>query len=68
MRVVFNREERFPIPDRPAVTVRYRAGCAYTVKRAWGAAMVASGACVEVPPEPRDAAPARRGRHATRRG
>lgn len=70
MRVVFSRDERFAPPERPAITVRYRAGCGYTVKRAWGAAMVAAGACVEVIPPPRPVAgqsPIVRARHARRR-
>lgn len=53
MRVRMLKTERFTPPEQRAITVKYLDGVEYTVKTAWGAAMVASGAAVEVKAPPR---------------
>jgi hypothetical protein len=49
MRVKFIRDRNWTPPERRMITVAYKAGMELTVKRAWGAQMVADGDAVRVP-------------------
>jgi hypothetical protein len=54
VRVRILRDRRFAPPEyRGRVSVHYTAGLELTVKRAWGAALVAAGDALELEPPPR---------------
>lgn len=53
MRVMFTKTRNWTPPEERRITVKYRAGQEYTVKRDWGEAMVAEGYAVEVDPPKR---------------
>lgn len=55
MRVKFRRERNWTPPEERRITVKYRAGQEYTVKRDWGIALVAAGDAEEVDAPGRDA-------------
>jgi len=50
MRVRILRERRFVPPENRRITVHYLEGLELTVKRAWGAALVAAGDALELEP------------------
>jgi hypothetical protein len=52
MRIRMIRTRLFRVPTNRNVSFLYKADCRYTVKRAWGEAMIADGDAVEleVPP------------------
>lgn len=50
MRLRMTKDRDFTPPDERRVTVAYTAEGEYTVKRAWGEAMVESGDAVEIDP------------------
>lgn len=60
MRVLFSRDRDFTPPEDRRMTVAYKGDREYTVKRAWGEAMVAAGDCVEVSAPPREGEPGSR--------
>lgn len=57
MRIVMLRTRNFTPPEDRRISIKYREGCGYTVRRAWGAAMVADGDAREVRPPRRPAPP-----------
>lgn len=58
MRIRLKRDRDFTPKDERRVTVAYRAGGEYTVKREWGEAMVTDGDAEEIDAPARDEAPA----------
>lgn len=54
MRLRFSDTVNFVPPEDRRITVKFRAGQEYTVKREWAAAIVADGDAVEVDPPQRD--------------
>ena len=48
MRIKLKRTRNFTPPEERRITVKYREGEEYTVKRTWGEAMVKDGDAVEV--------------------
>lgn len=54
MRIAMQRKRLFTPPEDRRLTVRYDAGGEFTVKRAWGDAMVSAGDAEEVPAPPRE--------------
>lgn len=57
MRIRMLRDRLFRVPNNRNVSFLYKAGCRYTVKRAWGEMMIADDDAVEL-----EAPPARRRR------
>jgi hypothetical protein len=53
MRVLILRDRRFIPPGLRRMSVHYTPGLECTVKRAWGALLVAAGDAVEIEPPPR---------------
>jgi hypothetical protein len=50
MRIRMLKSRSFVVPEDRRVSFKYRQGCRYTVKRAWGEEMVAAGEAEELEP------------------
>lgn len=57
MRIKMLRTRNYTPREERRITVKYREGCGYTVKRSWGEDMVRDGDAVEVKPLRRRIAP-----------
>lgn len=53
MRIQMINDRDFTPPEERRVTVSYPVGGEFTVKRAWGEAMVAAGDATEIPAPPK---------------
>jgi len=54
MRVLILRDRRFTPPGLHRMSVHYTPGLQCTVRRSWGALLVAAGDAVEIEPPSRD--------------
>ena len=57
MRIKMLRTRNYTPREERRITVKYREGCGYTVKRSWGEDMVRDGDAFEVKPPRRRVAP-----------